>query len=35
VELTFVSWQRRFFLVGKILVNTRILQDPFLVDSFA
>ena len=30
VELTFVSWQRRSFLVGKILSNARILRDPFL-----
>ena len=32
VELTFVSWRRRSFLVGKILFNTHILRDPFLVE---
>ena len=32
MELTFVSWWRRFFLVGKILINTCILRDPFLVE---
>ena len=32
VELTFVSWWRRSFLVGKILINTRILRDPFRVE---
>ena len=32
VELTFVSWRRRSFLVGKILINTCILRDPFLVE---
>ena len=31
VELTSVPWQTRSFLVGKILINARILQDPFLV----
>ena len=31
IELTFVSWWRRSFLVGKILINTRILRDPFLI----
>ena len=31
VMLTFVSWWRGSFLVGKILINTRILQDSFLV----
>ena len=25
VELTFVSWQRRYFLVEKILINDHIL----------
>ena len=29
VELTF-SWRGRSFLVGKILINTRILRDPSL-----
>ena len=32
VELTFVSWRRRSFLVGKILINTCILRDPCLVE---
>ena len=31
VELVSVPWWRRSFLVGKILINTRILLDPFLV----
>ena len=31
VKLTFASWRRGSFLVGKILINTRILWDPFLV----
>ena len=31
VELAFVSWRRRYFLVEKILINTCILWDPFLV----
>ena len=31
VELTFISWRRRTFLVGKILINTRILWNPFLI----
>ena len=31
IELTFVSWQRGSFLVGKIFINTCILRDPFLV----
>ena len=31
LELTSISWQRGSFLVGKILINTRILQDLFLV----
>ena len=31
VELTFVPWRRGSFLVGKILINTCILQDPFLI----
>ena len=29
--MTFVPWHRGLFLVGKIFINTRILQDPFLV----
>ena len=32
VKLTFVSWWRRSFLVGKILINIRILRDLFLVE---
>ena len=32
VELTFISWWRRFFLTGKILINTHISWDPFLVE---
>ena len=31
VELTSVPWRRGSFLVGKILINMRILQDPFLI----
>ena len=31
VGLTFVSWHRGLFLVGKIFINVRILRDPFLV----
>ena len=31
VELTFVSWQRGSFLVGKILINTCILRDHFII----
>ena len=31
VELTSVPWRRGSFLVGKILINTCILQDPFLI----
>ena len=31
VELTFVSWWRRYILVEKILINARILWDSFLV----
>ena len=27
VELTLISWVRRCFLVGKILINVRILRD--------
>ena len=27
VEPTFVHWQRRCFIVGKILINVRILRD--------
>ena len=33
VELTFISWRGRSFLVGKILINTCILRDPFLVET--
>ena len=33
VELTFVSWQKGSFLVGKILVNAHILRDPFLIQT--
>ena len=32
VKLTFVSWWRMSFLVGKILINIRILRDLFLVE---
>ena len=32
VELTFVSWWRRSFLIGNIPINTRILWDLFLVE---
>ena len=32
VELTSVPWRRGSFLVGKILINSRILWDPFLVE---
>ena len=32
VELTFVSWQRKSFLVRKNLINTCILQDLFLIE---
>ena len=32
VELTSVPWQTRSFLVGKILINARILRSPFLVE---
>ena len=31
IELTSVPWRRGSFLIGKIFINTRILQDPFLV----
>ena len=31
VELTFVSWWRRSFLVGNIFINLHILWDSFLV----
>ena len=33
VELTFVFWQGRPFFVGKILINTRILWDLFLMGT--
>ena len=33
VELTFVFWRGRPFLVGKILINTRILWDLFLMGT--
>ena len=29
--MTSVSWHRGPFLIGKIFINTHILQDPFLV----
>ena len=29
--MTFVTWLRGLFLVGKIFITTRILRDPFLV----
>ena len=32
IELTFISWQRRSFLFGKILINTHILWDLFLIE---
>ena len=32
VELTFVSWRGKYFLVEKILINDRILWDSFLVE---
>ena len=32
-ELTFVFWRGRPFLVGKILINTRILWDLFLMGT--
>ena len=32
VKLTFVSWRRRSFLVGEILINTCILRDLFLIE---
>ena len=31
VELTLISWWRGYFLVEKILINTRNLRDPFLI----
>ena len=31
IELTFISWRRRYFLVEKILINTCILRDSSLV----
>ena len=31
VELTLVSWWGRHFLVERILINTHVLRDPFLV----
>ena len=33
VELTFVSWRGRSFLVEKILIKARIWRDPFLVGT--
>ena len=33
VELTFVSWRGRYFLVEKILIKTRIWRDPFRVGT--
>ena len=35
VELTFVSWWRESFLIGKILVNARILREPFLIRNLS
>jgi len=32
VELTFVSWRIRYFLVEKIFINAYILRDSFLVE---
>ena len=32
VELTFVSWWRKHFLVEKIVINTHVLRDHFLVE---
>lgn len=29
--MTFVTWHRGFFLVGKIFITMRILWDPFLI----
>ena len=34
VELTFVFWRERSFLIGNILINTRILWDLFIVRNF-
>ena len=31
IELTLISWWRGYFLVEKILINTRNLRDPFLI----
>ena len=33
IELTFMSWRRGSFLVGKILVNACILRDTFLIGT--
>ena len=33
MEPTFVSWRIRHFLVGKILINARILQDLFHIET--
>ena len=33
VEPTFVSWWRMCFLGGKILINTCMLWDLFLIES--
>ena len=35
VELTFVSWWRESFLIGKILVNACILRKPFLIRNLS
>jgi len=32
--LTSIYWQRGSFLVGKILINACILNDPFLIGIF-
>ena len=30
--MTFISWQGRSFLIGKIFINTCILRDSFLIE---
>ena len=34
IGLTLAPWLRRCFLVGKILFNSHILQNPFLIGVF-
>ena len=34
IGLTLVPWLRRYFLVGEILFNSRILQNPFFIGVF-